>query len=448
MDGIYSSLIHRNGTTGNLEPELAETWEAVDPQTFRFTLREGLTFTDGTPLDAAAAVAGLEAIRTSQTASVNAAFASVDTITAVDATNVEIKFKVPVAGTFAYTLSGREGMIAAAASTDSAPVGAGPFKLKELQPGAKIALEKNPEYWNADNIHLGGVEFLHVESGPPTANALLAGDAEMFLGDATTVPAIEGQDGFTVAKQPGSSYYKLSLKLDDVQLSNLAFRQAMNYAIDREAIVTTVLGGLGEAAWQPYNSQFFGHDPSADNLYPHDVAKAKEKLAEAGFPDGATVQMFYPAGVPTFQKIADVVTANLAEAGITLELQQSTDMVKEYLTDHLRPGAITLWPARPDPSVTIFNQWTLGPPVPPQNTGNYSDPVLTDGVLAVRSTTDPAKQEVEYKKMSKFVAENALDVPLAFGTASTPYNSDKVLGEVEQYENCQFVNFRTLAIKA
>jgi ABC-type transport system substrate-binding protein len=447
MDGIYSTIIHKNGTTGNLEPELAEKWEAPDPQTFRFTLRSGLKFSDGTPLDAAAAVAGLTAIKSSQTASVNAAYAQVDTITAVDNTTVEIKFKTPVAGTFAYTLAGREGMIAAASSTDTAPVGAGPFKFASQQPGADIKLEKYADYWNAANIHLGGVEFVNVESGPPQANALLAGDAEMFLGDATTYPLVNGKPGITVAQQPGNSYYKLSLKLDDVQLSNLAFRQAMNYAIDRDAIVKTVLAGLAEPAWQPYNSTFFGHDPAADNLYPHDVAKAKAKLAEAGFANGATVQMFKPSGVPVFDKIADVVTANLAEVGITLDLQPSTDIVKEYLTDHLRPGSLTLWPARPDPSVTIYNQWTLGPPVPPQNTGAYSDPVLTNGVVAVRSTTDPAAQQKTYKEMSNFVATNALDVPLAFGALITPYNSDKVLGQLEQYENCQDVNFRTLSIK-
>jgi ABC-type transport system substrate-binding protein len=444
MDPIYSTIVHRNGTNGNLEPELAEEWEAPDPTTFRFTLREGLTFHDGTPLDAEAAVAGLEAIRGGATPSVAAAFAAVQSITAVDDVTVEIKFSTPVAGTFAYTLSGREGMIAAASSTDAVPVGAGPFKFVSQTPNALYTYEKNEDYWNADAVNLAGIEYVHVESGPPTANALLAGDIDIFLGDPTTNQPIVDNDDFEITKQPGSSYHKLSLKLDDPQLSILEVRQALNHAIDRDAIVETVFLGDGEAAWQPYNSIFFGHDPEADELYPHDPDAARELLTQAGFPDGITIQMFKPANVPTFQRLADLIVPQLAEAGITLEFQDSTDMVREYLTEHLRPGALTLWPARPDPSVTMFNQWTLGPPVPPQNTGSYSNPVITDGVTAVRSTTDPDEQEAAYKEMSRFVAENALDVPIVFSALSAPHSVD-VLGDVEQYENCQFVNFRTLA---
>jgi peptide/nickel transport system substrate-binding protein len=444
MDPIYSTIVHRNGTNGNLEPELAEEWEAPDAQTFRFTLRDGLTFHDGTPLDAEAAVAGLEAIRGGGTASVAAAFAAVESITAVDDLTVEIKFTAPVAGTFAYTLAGREGMIAAASSTDAVPVGAGPFKFVSQTPNALYTYEKNPDYWNAEAVNLAGIEYVHVESGPSTANALLAGDIDIFLGDPTVNEPLVDNDDFEIPKQPGSSYHKLSLKLDDPQLSILEVRQAINHGIDREALVETVWLGDAEPGWQPYNSTFFGHNPEANELYPYDPERARELLAEAGFPDGITVQMFKPANVPSFQRIADLIVPSLAEAGITLEFQDSTDMVREYLTEHLRPGALTLWPVRPDPSVTMFNQWTLGPPLPPQNTGSYSNPVIDEGVATVRGTSDPEVQEEAYKEMSLFVAENALDVPLAFPALSAPHSVD-VLGDVEQYENCQFVNFRNLA---
>jgi ABC-type transport system substrate-binding protein len=441
MDPIYSTLIHRNGTTGNLEPELAESWEAPDATTFRLKLRSGLKFQDGTTLDAAAVVAALNKTRASTVTSVSAGLSQIETVTAVDATTVEIKFKSPVAGTFAFTLAGREGTIAAASSTDTAPVGAGPFKFVSQTPGSEIVLEKNPDYWNADAIRLAGVKYQNVDAGPPTVNALLAGDIDMYLGSPDTNEQVEANDDFEIARQPGGAYHKLNLKLDSPPLDNLAFRQAMNYAIDREAIVETLFRGAAEVAWQPYNSTFFGHDPTADNLYPHDVAKAKEKLAEAGLADGAELEFFYPGNNATFQRLADLVVAQLAEVGITLNLRPSTDIVREYLTEHQLPGTITLWPPRPDPSVTMFAQWGPGQL---QNTGNYQSPELLQLITDVRSTTDLAKQETAYKAMANFVATNALDVPIAFAELSAPH-SKNVLGDVEQYENCQAVNFRTLA---
>ncbi len=96
---------------------------------------------------------------------------------------------------------------------------------------------------------------------------------------------------------------------------------------------------------------------------------------------------------------------------------------------------------RPDPSVTISAQWTSGQFA---NPGNYDDPALDQQLTAVRSTTDLTAQKTAYQAMAKFVAQNALDVPVAFPSLSAPH-TDKVLGEVEQNENCQFVNFRTLA---
>ncbi len=343
MDPIFSTLIHRNGTTGNLEPELAEKWEAPDPTTFRFTLRSGLKFSDGTPLDAAAAVAGLKQNQAS-TAQVATALKPISSITAIDATTVELKFSAPVAGTFAFTLAGREGMITAAASTDTAPVGAGPFKFVSQQPADNVTLTKNPDYWNASAIKLGGVKFQNVTQGPPAANALLAGDIDMFLGDPVTNKAIEGQSGFSIAEQPGGAFWKINYNLSTPPFDNLAFRQAVNYAIDRQAIVDTLFGGDAEVAWQPYNSTFFGHDPSADNLYPHDVAKAKAKLTEAGFPDGTKIELMFPANNTTFQRFTDLLVANLNEVGIQVDTFPSTDLVKEYFTDKQHASEATLWP--------------------------------------------------------------------------------------------------------
>jgi ABC-type transport system substrate-binding protein len=440
MDPIFSTLIHRNGTTGNLEPELAETWEAPDPSTFRFTLRSGLEFSDGTPLDAAAAVRGLAENRASK-AQVATALAPIDTITAVDATTVEIKFKSPLAGTFAFTLAGREGMIPAASSTDTAPVGAGPFKFVSQTAGDNVELTKNPDYWNAAAIKLGGVKFQNVTQGPPAANALIAGDIDMFLGSPDVNKAVEGKSGFTIAEQPGGAYWKINYNLAAAPFDNLAFRQAVNYAIDRQAIVDALFQGDAEVAWQPYNSTFFGHDTSADDLYPHDVAKAKAKLQEAGVAEGTKIELMFPANNATFQRFTDLLVANLQEIGLQVDTFPSTDLVREYFQEKQHASEATLWPPRPDPSVTISAQWTAGAFA---NPGNYSAPDLDSQLTAVRSTTDLTAQETAYKTMAKFVAENALDVPVAFPTLSSPH-SDKVLGDVEQYENCQFVNFRTLA---
>jgi ABC-type transport system substrate-binding protein len=445
MAPIYDTLIHANPVTGELEPGLAESWEVVDDQTVELTLREGVTFHDGAPFDAEAVKAGLERNAAEDAAQTAASLAVVESVEAADDQTVRINLSAPAAGSIPAILSGREGMIVAPSALETAdtePVGAGAFRLADHRPGEQVTLERNEDYWNADEVRLGGVDFINTEAGPPTTNALLGGEIDMAQVSPDVLGGLEGDPNIEIDEQPGKAYHKLNWNLTTPPFDNLEFRQAINHAIDREAVLQAVFNGMGEVAWGPYPSDFYGFNADVEGTYDYDPDGARRLLEESGVEDPSFTAFVPPT--PQFIRFGEVLQAQLAEVGITVEFVQSTDIVQDYFTDKGQPATVILWPPRPDPVDTLRIQFTPGQF---NNVGDYSNDELTDIVNQIMATDDPGEREPLFQDGSQIVVDQALDLPVAYATLLHARNSN-VGGEVVQNENCQGVDFTRLQINA
>lgn len=445
MGPIYGTLVNRDPATGKAVAGLAERWTAVDDKTLELTLRANLKFTNGTPFDADAVVAGLTHNATTTGGQTSASLGPLlDKATAVDGRTVRIALKQPVAGSLPLILSGREGMIIApgtAATADKQPVGAGPFQLDTQVPGQQITTKKNADYWDAANIKLGGVQWVNTQGGPPTINALLGGDVDLAQITPDQVDSLKRDPGIKVASVPGGGYYKLNWNLAQAPFSNVAFRQALNYAVNRDAIAQAVFGGQGEVAWGPYPSTFFGYNADKTKKYPYDPQKAKDLLQQAGYGSGVKITAFIPP-VTSFQRFGEILQQQFKAVGVELALVPSTNIVQDYFTGKKQNATVITWPPRPDPADTLLVQFTPGTF---NNVGNYHDPQLTDLVKQIRATTDDARKANLFKQAYGIVVDSALDLPAVFPPLMHAAGA-KVGGQVRQFENCQGIDFASVQI--
>jgi peptide/nickel transport system substrate-binding protein len=445
MQPIYEGLTSKNLLTGELEPALAESWEVIDDQTVEFTLRDGVTFHDGSAFDAEAVKAGLERNAAPESGQTAATLAIIESVEAVDPSTVRVNLTEPAAGTLPILLSGREGMIVAPGameSADTAPVGAGPFKFVSHRPGQSIKLEKNEDYWNADEVRLGGIEIIAAQIGPPQTSALLGGDIDMVQAGADTVKTLERDSNLEVAEQPTQTYYKMNWNLGQPPFNNLKFRQALNHAVDRDAIRQAIFDGTGSLAWGPYPETFYGFDADLEGFYEHDLDKAKELLEESGESNPSFTAFVPPS--PSFIRMAEILQAQFKEIGVDMQIQQSTDIVQDYFTEKRQLAAVLLWPPRPDPAETLRIQFTPGNF---NNPGDYSNPEMERIIGELRSEFEDDARAPLFQEGMRIAVEEALDLPLVFSPQMHAYRNT-VGGEVVQNENCQGVDFRKLQINA
>ena len=442
MFAIYDSLVHRDPVTNEPRPGLAESWEVTSPTVLELTLRENVTFHDGAVFDAAAVKAGLEHNLTAGGEISSGLDALVSDVEAVDARTVRITLAQPAAGSFPLLLTGREGMIIAPgteATADEQPVGAGAFAFVGQVPGQSVELARSASFWDAGTVQLAGVRIVNSDFGPPTVNALIAGEIDMADVSAPDVAAIGTRPELVLASQSGSSYYKLSVNPTVAPFSDLRFRQALNHAIDREEIKRVVFADLGEVAWGPYPSGSGGYTADTEGQYAHDPQRARQLLADAGLA-GTTVTAFMPPS-PLFRRFGEVLQGQFAAVGVTLEFRQSTDILQDYYTDEELPAALSLWSSRPDPLDAVLLQFTPGTF---SNVGDYDDPALNDVVSRARVSADPAERNDLLQQASRMVVDRALDLPVVF-VPQLKAHSTEVDGEFRQLDRCQLVDFATVS---
>jgi len=342
---IYGSLL-RATNSGGYVPDLAAAATIVDPQTIDVELRPGLVFSDGTPLDATAVRAG---ILRNRNAKQNGAFEpllqDVSSIDATDPVSVRIHLSKPVAGSFYDLLAESDTFIVSPAAANDAshnlneaPVGAGPYVLKSYVADQQIVLKKNPRYWDAKDIRVDQIDFVSVSAGSPQVNALEAGTVDLTAVPLDVVSTLQSNNSFTVG-QDFSQTQSLWLPVckSSPPLSDVRVREALSFAIDRDAINHAVLDGTGQPQWAlwPQGSVYF---PAAlANHYAYDPAKAKQLLAQAGLANGFRTSIMVGTPNPLEEQAAQVLQAEWKQIGVVLSIVPSTNFVSDFYLRKLAP---------------------------------------------------------------------------------------------------------------
>ncbi|MCU1457429.1 MAG: putative dipeptide transporter precursor, rane component [Actinomycetia bacterium] len=440
---IYGTLIRRDTKTNKPVPNLAASWRVVDPSTFEFKLRPNLTFQDGTKLDAAAAKAAMDITR-APTSKLNPTLGAISSIDAgTDGLTVTLHLATPSAGIMPLTLAGREGYIAAAASTDTHPIGAGPFTFDSQTIGQKISLTKFDGYWDAKNVKLGGLQYVEAEL-PNQVNSVIAGDLDMVDGGTdVNAPAAHNPD-VKIETAPGSDYWKLNWNTSKAPFDNLNFRKALNYAVDKKTIAKTLFGASAQVATQPYPTSFKDqYQKDLANKYPYSLKKAKAAMKASGVATPVTVQAQLPANFPTFTRFAEIIQSEFKAIGVNVVLTPSPNLLTTFFQQGNGQFITTLWPARPDPSVTIYRQFAPGQL---NNTGNNYSPTIVTALTAIQTAATPAASKAGYKTAVDTIVNNAYELPVVFPTLTNVHRTYVTSNDWQIYGACQGIDFSKVAI--
>jgi ABC-type transport system substrate-binding protein len=320
---VYSSIT-RLDAKGVAGPGVASSWKyAADGKSVTFTIRPNLKFSDGTPLDAEAVKENILRGRDTPKSNIASQLADISDVKVLSPTSVELDLS-----TLDYQLpnrlAGKTGQLVSptAFKTDAAglatkPVGAGPFMLTSYVPDSHADLVRDPSYWDAADIHLAKFSVQSITDPQQILAALESGQVNVAAISGTQVKTAKAA-GFNVDVIPALPVVELDVKTSVAPYNNPKVVDALNYAIDRQALLQAQQFGYGAVSYQPFPQGYVGYDPKLANLYPHDVAKAKQLLKEAGYPNGLSITL---TSSSTEDSLAEQIQSEVKDAGINVTIK-------------------------------------------------------------------------------------------------------------------------------
>lgn len=404
FDLVYSGLVR---VTPNFDyaPDVAQKWETPDDKTIVFHLNPNAKFHNGQPVTAKDVKWTYDSMMDPNfVTSKRSGYAAVDHIEVPDEHTVIFKLKEPNAGIFDnLTL----GILPTGADTNvykNKPIGCGPYKVVDFRPDDRIVLQA------FDQWHLGApkIKNVVVRIIPDLTTMVLElrrGTVNFEVNQIAfeNVPEFASNKDFTVVRSPGSVYQYISMNLHDPILAKLPVRQAIAYAIDRNRIIKDIMRGFAE----PTETMLAkGHWARAENLpsYPYDPAKAKQLLAQAGYPNGFSF-VFKTSTDAEANSRAQVMQQMLKQIGVNMQIQSNE--MSTFFAD-IGKGNFQMYSlsrngiADPDFYYVIF--FSKNTPPEGQNRGYYANPKLDELMIQGRSTFDRAKRKPIYEEIQRTVA--------------------------------------------
>lgn len=316
---IYETLVTVD-EKGEIIPSLADSWSiADDGMSVTFHLRPDARFSNGRVCDASAVVSSFERLLSESVRSGD--YSSIESVTALDESTVEFTFStlnVVALSLFAYPWSAVVDT-SAADSLRTAPVGTGPYMLSSWVPQQNLVLVRNPYYTLPCSID--SVEFVMIPDMTSQVTALRNGQIDIIQITGDLVGQFENNSAYTVYAMAGNGLQLMAMNTARPGLDDLRVRQAINYAVDKDALI--------EAVWWGYGEEIGSHFPvvlseyaDMNGKYPYDPQRAAELLEEAGYgPGELQLDMYLPRSYQEYVNAGQVIAAQLKSAGIDVNIQ-------------------------------------------------------------------------------------------------------------------------------
>ncbi|MET0143433.1 MAG: ABC transporter substrate-binding protein [Ilumatobacteraceae bacterium] len=433
MKQVYGTLLRRL-QDGSYEPWMAESVETIDETTVTVHLRDGVVFSDGAPYDADAVKASMLRTMNESTdtakAGQNGLFRSIGEITVESPTQLTFHLNTPFAGDFYQVLAGRESMIVSPTADPTQlgehPVGAGPFLLTEYSEMQHLVMEKSPTYWDADNVHVAGLEFIQTPAGAPRSNALLSGAVDVIYAPSTPDLAqfeAAPYDSESIIRDFGYIFFDPCSTKPPFDDPNV--RHAMQIGFDREAMNELFLQGRGEVAlgfWPTDNPKF---NPEVEEYVTYDPEAAKQLIEDAGIA-GTTVDVYYPSTLG-YDQLAEIIRSQAEAMGLNFNMVPSADVVAEFIEPQ-KPGLLLIPGSRTgtDKYLRIFGEGQV------QNLCGASRPEMLEIVNPIGAVAPDSEESIELNHAVELeIAKNGWMLPLIYSPTNFAWNTDVVGGEMK-----------------
>jgi len=333
---VFDALVQVDPATLEISPGLAISWENVDPTTWIFHLRRGVTFHNGEPFTASAVAMSLERMRR-LASPLTPLFAAIERAVALDDYTVRLETSVPYAPLLAnlFFLKIVPPEASESESFATHPIGTGPFRFVAWERGVKVILEKNGAYWDRERPYVDELIFFEIPEPEASITALLKGEVDLVVGVPPEQVATIPSEGFVIG-QPEKAVEYVALWVNPRgPLANRYVRTALWYALDRRQIAETIYAGFGDLSESVVPPGVFGHQPMPP--YPYDPQFASELLEYAGYPNGFTITLKYDAAEARANELAEIVAIQLAQIGITVNLmpQDRATWLEDFLPPRL-----------------------------------------------------------------------------------------------------------------
>lgn len=428
--GIYDMLLRFEDEGTNVEPGLAERWEISDDGLeYTLYLRQGVKFHDGTDFNADAVKFNIDRQidvdhpfhNTGQFAYAEFTWGMVDRVEVVDPYTVKFVLKDKFAP-FLNHLAMHPAAMASPAAVERYgmdfsinPVGTGPFKFVRWTPGVEVVLEKNPDYWRGAPL-LDQIIYRPIIEDQSRLTELESGGVNFMVNvPPDDLARIKGESQYTVVEQPGMHTWWVAFNHTKEPFNNKLVRQAMNYAINKQAIVDNILKGTGKLAVNPLPPVVWSYTDDIQT-YEYNPEKAKELLAEAGYPDGFTCDFWLPESGSGMQQpvvMGTAMQADLKAVGIDCTIQ--TFEWGTYLEKVIVPPdqaefdlmEMSWIGDNGDPDNFLYILLS-GEQFPPNgyNMGFYKNEEVDKLLAEARVTLDKAKRTELYVQAQKLIAED------------------------------------------
>ena len=415
---IYEPLVVLDAKLG-IRPGLAESWQQPDPKTLVFKLRRGVKFHDGTDFNAEAARFNFTRMKTEPKSVRKGELANVDSVDVVDAYTIKLNLKKPDAALMA-TLTDRAGMmVSPKVAQERGPelernakgAGTGPFVFAEWVKDDHLLLKRNENYWNKQGgPYLDQIRYRPIPDDVVKLQSLQSGEIDvMDYVQPRDVAAVKADRNVVVLDVPSLASFAYQLNHTKPPFNNKALRQALAYAVDTEQIVKGVWLNVGVPSNGPIPPTSWAYDSTIKPIR-RDLAKAKAKLAEGGQPNGFAFTVT-TANIPINAQEAEVLQAQLAEAGITMKIKlvDSSTQLSDGNSKNFEMISYQ-WSGRPDPDGNTFQFFKTSPGTS-LNWSGISNPQIDALLDKSRELQSQADRKKVFSELTKILQD---ELPMLF----------------------------------
>jgi peptide/nickel transport system substrate-binding protein len=423
---VVETLVAFADESTQIVPGLAESWTiSKDGLNYTFKLRKGIAFHDGTPFNAQAVKFSIErqnnpehpASKLGKYPFAAYFFGNVKAVEVMDDATVRFILKEARASFLAVLTAGAASIVSPTAAMKAgldyavAPVGTGPFKFVQWDRGQRVVLEKNPAYWRFP-VKVDRVIFRPITEDQARLTELLTGALDLIVGTPPDfVAQLENHPKVTLQRQVGAHVWYLGFNNSKKPFDDKRVRQALNYAVDKEAIVRDVLKGTGAVSKGPVLPGTWG-DEGGIKPFPYDPERAKKLLAEAGLASGFSTTLWVPesgSGMQSPVAMSTIIQSNLKAVGVnvTLQTMEWGTFLAKLRTKEQDMFALSWMAGSEDPDLVMYpllhsSQWT---PVGP-NRAMYKNPRFDEILTQARLTTDQAKRGQLYREAQRLLHDD------------------------------------------